>query len=210
MVNLVLQKFNSQKDIERVERFKKTHNLGIAARAFEESLDTIKTNKEWMDRNLNLILKWLTEYNIKLVINDNDQEEIINYRLPKNLKPIHYDLFFQPFFKSTSMPEYFNSSVRIDFTCIHDTSELILNMKNLELYNQTLFIESLTDPDFLFEKDLVYAYSSHSQLFYAKLNQYFKRGHNYSFYAEFKGFIKDDNIGLYKSSYYDSNFDKKY
>lgn len=210
MVNVVLNKLNSQKDLERVEHFMRTNELGIASRAFEESLDTIKANKKWMEKNLNLILKWLIKDKLKSGINENELEEnIINYRIPKNLKPFNYDLFIQPFFKTTTMPEFFNASVRIDFTCVNDTTELILNMKNLELNNETMFIESLTDSNFTLEKNLIFSYSNHSQLFYAKLNQYFKQGHNYSFYVEFMGVIKEDNIGLYRSSYYDANFEKK-
>lgn len=211
LVNVILSKYNSKQEIERVRNFtiKNRDSLGISARAFEESIDNINTNKEWMDKNLNLILRWLTNDKLKSNLNEKDRSSI-NYKLPKNLKPISYNLFVQTFFDSYSTPEYYNASIRIAFTCIHETNELLLNMKNLLLVNDSLLLESLTDNSFTSKSKLFYSYSNDSHIFNVKINEYLKPGHNYSFYVEFKGFIKEDNIGFFKSSFYDSYFNKKW
>ena len=209
MVNLIINKFNSKEDFEKVKNFtiKYKNKMGIAKRAFEEGLDNIKTNMEWMDKNFKSITKWL----LKTVKTDDLNEPKLNYRLSRYLKPYNYNLFLESFFKSTTMPDYYNAKVKIDFTCIKNTNELLLNMKDLELNNNTLLLESTSDTNFISLKRFSYSYNNRTQLFSVDFNnKLFKTGHNYSFHAEFKGFFKDDNIGLFRSSYLDySDYNKR-
>ncbi len=210
MVNLILSKLNSAEDIERVLNFTQKHQnkLGIALRAFEESLDSIVSNKKWMNRNLNVIVKWLSNNQSPFL---NEKEiSAIQYRLPKDLSPINYDLFIQPFFKSNTMPEYYNASIRIDFACLKNTNRLVLNMKSIELYNKTLLLKSETDTNFNTLAQFSYSYNNKTYIFTAEFDKNtFLSGHNYSFYADFKSSIKDDNIGIYRSSYSDFELNEK-
>ena len=76
MVNLIINKFNSKEDFEKVKNFtiKYKNKMGIAKRAFEEGLDNIKTNMEWMDKNFKSITKWL----LKKVKTDDLNEHKLN------------------------------------------------------------------------------------------------------------------------------------
>ena len=210
MVNLILSKFNSDEDIERVLNFtrKPQNKLGIASRAFEESLDSINSNKKWMKKNLKVILKWLSNNQSPFL---NEKEiSALQYRLPKDLSPINYDLFIQPFFKSNTMPEYYNASVKIDFACLKNTNRLVLNMKSIQLYNKTLLLKSTSNINFKTLKQFTYSYSNRTQIFIVELdNTSFISGHNYSFYVEFKSPIKEDNIGIYRSSYSDFDLNER-
>lgn len=132
------------------------------------------------------------------------------YRLPESLEPVHYDLFFQPFFKETQKPEYFEGTTRIEFKCVQDTSFLVLHMKDLELKDETLRLTSLTDKNYKEAKNFKYSYDSETHLFVAEFipEQSFKKGETYVFEVEYKGFTKGDTIGLYRSTYKDGQTEK--
>lgn len=134
------------------------------------------------------------------------------YRLPGDLLPVTYNLFVQPHFNSTTQPEYFDASVQINFKCITDTNDLILHMKDLDLNASTLHINSSTDANFASIKGFEYTYESDSQTFKATLEKTagFRANHMYSFYVQFKGFLKKDNAGFYRSSYVDGKVTKHY
>ncbi len=132
---------------------------------------------------------------------------IKNYRLPKDLKPLSYDIFVQPYFSSITKPEYFDGKVKIKFRCISDTNKLVLHMNNLEIINSTLLIESESDQNYKTSANFAYNYDKETHFLTAELNaaQSFKANNIYSFSADFKGFLKDDNLGFYRSSYNDSD-----
>ena len=134
-----------------------------------------------------------------------------NYRLPKDLKPSNYLIDIKPYFNSTTKPEYFEGKVTIDFECLKDTSVLVLHMNNLELNNSTLVITS-TDSNYVSPKNFVYTYDTETHFFTATFpnSQSFKANNKYSFSVEFKGYLKDDNLGFYRTSYTDKNDQQKY
>ncbi len=63
MPNLVLRvlgKVNTAFGLEKVRRFKHDHpTLGIAMNAYDEVLETVGINVDWLNKNLNLITNWL-------------------------------------------------------------------------------------------------------------------------------------------------------
>jgi hypothetical protein len=128
------------------------------------------------------------------------------YRLPKELEPIHYDLMFDTFFESDTKPEDFNASLKLLFRCIRDTNKLVLNMKDLDLYNSTMKITSQTHASYNSPSGFGYNYNNQTQIFsatFVQQNQWFKAGNNYTFHVEFKGYLKDDDLGFYRTSYTD-------
>ena len=78
-------------------------------------------------------------------------------------------------------------------------------MKDLELNETSLFINSTTDENFVAISGFPYSYDSDSEMFLATFSggNSFKSNHTYSFYVEFKGKLENDNKGFYKSSYFD-------
>lgn len=83
-------------------------------------------------------------------------------------------------------------------------------MKDLELNNSTLKLSSNTDNNFNTQINFNWSYDNETQFFETTIEQIFKKNNNYLFSVEFKGFLKDDNIGFYRSSYTDDNGDKRW
>ncbi len=132
--------------------------------------------------------------------------------MPGDLIPITYALFLQPHFNSTTQPDHYDSTLQLDFKCVQDTNQLILHMRDLELNAPTLLINSTTDDSFTTAANFEYTYNNASQTFRAVLRdpQTFKANHTYSFHAKFKGFLKKDSAGLYRSSYVERGITKHY
>ena len=124
--------------------------------------------------------------------------------------PSLYELTIQPFFKPDKMPEFYNGKVLIHFTCKKDTNTLVLHMKDLELDKATLSLESSTDKDFKKKSSFDYQYDNVTHFFTAKFDQPFRTYNKYTFGVEFKGFTKDDELGFYRSYYFDENKNKKW
>jgi hypothetical protein len=105
------------------------------------------------------------------------------------------------------MPQYFNASLKLHFKCLKNTDKLVLNMKQLELYSSSMSISSTSDLNYIPVKYFLWDYDEETQIFIAYLNenenQSFKMNNNYTFEVEFKGFIKNDNLGFYRTSYVD-------
>jgi hypothetical protein len=62
LVEASLSKLNTKNDLKRVENFIKSHpNLGVATAAFQNGLETIKTNIRWLETNLESLKKWFQD-----------------------------------------------------------------------------------------------------------------------------------------------------
>lgn len=60
LVTSCTSRLNKQTDLNRVENFvKQTSNLGPAAEAFKNAIETIQTNIRWTQMNLKPIREWL-------------------------------------------------------------------------------------------------------------------------------------------------------
>jgi hypothetical protein len=84
-------------------------------------------------------------------------------------------------------------------------------MKDIEIYNSTLKIESFNDSSFNTLNNIAYQYDHDTHFLIINLeNQTFKKGFAYKFSAKFKGYTKNDNAGFYKSSYVDSKNQRRF
>lgn len=128
-----------------------------------------------------------------------------NYRLPNDLAPFYYDLTIQPYFVPTQKPTFYNASIKIYFKCLNQTARLVMHMKELTIDNETLTLKSLDDDSFVTVKNFEWRYDEKTSLFIVDLNQSFVPNKQYLFTASFRGYPKDDNLGFYRSSYFDSN-----
>jgi hypothetical protein len=122
----------------------------------------------------------------------------------------------KPYFNVTTSPDYYKAYVIIKFTCLANTSRLILHKtESTEIVKSSFEVLNLnqTHSGFIPIRNLdsryfidQWSYDAERQFFIVEFaKQIFIRGHNYSVAMEFNGAIKDDNNGFYKSSYvYDS------
>jgi len=210
----VFQDLNTQADLDLIEAFiLKQPDLGSSSNEFANVLEKVKANKRWKDKYSHVIFTWLANKNLQATTTTTTEptkaigqiKTTKQYRLPNSLVPVLYDLFIEPNFTSTTKPENFQATVRIDFKCVHQTNKLTLNMKDLVLNRSTLSLSSTTDRSFVLLKNFSYSYDNESELFTAVFNKEhsFKPNNTYSFHVEFSGLLKDDNKGLFRSSYFD-------
>ncbi len=143
--------------------------------------------------------------------NENNHEKI-NYRLPRDLLPYFYEIFIKPYFNVTQEPDLYIGNVLIKFRCTKTTSKLIVHShENLEINNSSLELSSLSDSNFNTIKKFDWFFDQRTQFFIAdfKRNIFFEN-QNYSLNIGFKGLLKDDNAGIYKSSYRDNEGNKRF
>jgi hypothetical protein len=108
------------------------------------------------------------------------------------------------------MPEFFKGAVSINFTCSKETNKIVLHMKDIDLDNSTLRVSSLSDREFTAMEKFAWTYDPVTQFFVAEVKNSFKVNHNYTFSADYKGYTKYDELGFYRSFYYDSNNSKRF
>ena len=86
-------------------------------------------------------------------------------------------------------------------------------MKDLKLFDKKLLISSSTDKSMNDLSGLKWEYKDETNFLIVDLaskNALFKANHNYTFEVEFKAMIRDDNLGLYRSSYIDDSNQKRF
>lgn len=149
---------------------------------------------------------------------------VTDYRLPRSLKPYHYDLRIKPYFNVTSVPSRYDGHVTIRFTCLEDTSKLVMHINNLRIDNDSIEVALINDSSYDAQngrmaknetrpverlriwKRLTWFLDPRRQFFIVEFGKkVFKKGQNYMVDVSFKGALKDDNSGLYASSYVDSD-----
>jgi aminopeptidase N len=127
----------------------------------------------------------------------------LNYRLPSDLVPNHYDIMLDVQFENQtndnkSFP--YNGFVRIDFTCVRETDQLVFHMNKINITRVTL--KGINDTNF--DSDLVdfkWSFEEKLQFFQASLPKAFKKSLSYSVLIHYTGYLQDDNVGFYRSSY---------
>ena len=163
------------------------------------SIDKIKSNIRWMNSGYLELNKWLNESRTAVVTPE------INYRLPTDLQPFKYDILmnfqFLTTYENNSFP--YEGDVTIYINCVKTTSSLVFHVRNLTIYNSTLSLKSSTDNTFKDINSFDWFIDYEREFFIANLSTSLKSGHNYTFNTKFRGFLKDDNKGFYRSSYVD-------
>ena len=178
-------------------------NQGSAAREVKISRDKIKANINWLKLSYSSIEKFLIEFQPSI--------EKIDYRLPKNLVPYHYNSLVKPQFVNLVNNGYtYEGEVTISFRCIEDTNRLIFHINKLLIVNSTLKVTSLTDTPFTDIVGFSWTNDFERQFFVANLAQTFKANNNYTVFVQFTGYLTDDNAGFYRSSYLDNNQQRRW
>ena len=156
----------------------------------------------------------------------------LDYRLPRSLKPTYYELTLKPFFNVTPKPSNSDGYVVIRFECLEDTSRLILHMNELKVDDSSLELYEVASADFdhkrpnkssliSLAKNFKWQHDQRRQFFIADFGSMndkkkktttttmFRKGKQYVVTIGFVGYLKDDNVGFYASSYTDSDGSKK-
>ena len=132
------------------------------------------------------------------------QPETNDYRLPRDLVPIYYDIKISTNFHDDIEPKDFNGTVKINFLCKNSTDKIILHAKNLLIKNISINIDDLVSI-----KYLQIFYENDKQLLIIQLFDRLILNNHYSVVIEYQGFLLNDNTGLYRASYLDSQNNKR-
>jgi hypothetical protein len=130
----------------------------------------------------------------------------INYRLPNNLKPYHYDITTETKFDSMTEPETFNGRIIIQFHCDQRTNKIVLHQSDLDI--EDIKVVRLSDN---IEMPVgMPLYDDITQFYTIPLSSELENGQNYSISMSYIGQLEDNNVGFYKSFYNDAQGGKKY
>lgn len=121
--------------------------------------------------------------------------------LPKNVKPLHYDLTLEPNFETFK----YEGTVIIEFDVIEDSKSISLNTVDLTIHETTIESAGATissSPTLTYDKD--------SQTTTIGFDQTIPAGQKAKLTQRFTGILNDDMAGFYRSSYKDENGNDKY
>jgi aminopeptidase N len=132
----------------------------------------------------------------------------INYRLPKSLKPLSYDINVKILFNTSIEPSTFDGSIEIRFSCEENTNQIVLNKAYLDIDESSILLSQLFDE---IQIDVVNSsYDSITQLYNLIVSKSLESGKIYSLSMKYKGYIQTAGLGFYKSNYYDANGNLKW
>uniref|UniRef100_T1PH43 Aminopeptidase n=1 Tax=Musca domestica TaxID=7370 RepID=T1PH43_MUSDO len=128
----------------------------------------------------------------------------LNYRLPNNTLPIHYDVEL-----TTNVHDgtkKFTGKVQIDVTIVEATTTLVLHKRQLNILSAK--IESATSAS----EDLTISYEEEREFLTLtrKTNVNFEKDTEWKVTLEYEGELRTDNGGFYLSTYTDADGNERY
>ncbi|BCR83233.1 M1 family metallopeptidase [Aspergillus chevalieri] len=121
--------------------------------------------------------------------------------LPKNVKPVHYDLTLEPDFEKFT----YDGSVVIDLQVTEDTTSISLNSNEIDIKKASVLSQGsviASNPDVSINKD--------TQVATVKFSDTIPAGTSAQLKLDFVGSLNDNMAGFYRSSYKTSDGQTKY
>lgn len=116
--------------------------------------------------------------------------------LPKNVKPLHYDLIVAPDLKDGT----YRGSVSINLEAIEETTSITLNLKETKVVGSAVVLPWKT----IGSKDLVTTYNEKAQTFTVLLRyDTISAGNKFSLKMGFQGSLDTSHWGFFRSSFID-------
>uniref|UniRef100_A0A8D8UND7 Aminopeptidase n=1 Tax=Cacopsylla melanoneura TaxID=428564 RepID=A0A8D8UND7_9HEMI len=129
---------------------------------------------------------------------------VANYRLPRDLIPMHYDLTI---FTDVKEPEFkFDGIVTIHLICIQKTRDLVLHMNNLTLAHDSitrLVKQGIANPseELIPVQPVSHKYDAENEIYSATFETPFITNQEYTVEIAFNGVLNEGLSGFYRSSY---------
>ena len=126
----------------------------------------------------------------------------LNYRLPTDLVPSHYDVKVS-FQFVTELDDSFpyDGEVTIEINCVKTTSKLVLHINEIDIDNSSLSLTGVSDSSFGELKAFRWSNDFTREFFVADLTKELKAGESYRLFMKYTGYLQDDDRGFYRSSY---------
>ncbi|KLP00364.1 putative APE2-aminopeptidase yscII [Fusarium fujikuroi] len=121
--------------------------------------------------------------------------------LPKNVKPLHYDLTLEPNFETFK----YEGTVIIDFDVVEDSTSIALNTVEIDIHETLVEANGATissSPTLDYNKD--------TQTTTVTFDKTIPAGQKARLTQRFTGTLNDDMAGFYRSSYKDEDGNTKY
>jgi aminopeptidase 2 len=121
--------------------------------------------------------------------------------LPKNVKPLHYDLTLEPNFESFK----YEGTVSIELDVVEDTKSISLNTLELNIHQTTITCGGKTissSPKLHYDED--------SQTTKIDFDETIPAGQKATLFHKFSGDLNDNMAGFYRSSYKGANGEDAY
>ncbi|XP_067653450.1 uncharacterized protein [Haliotis asinina] len=198
--------FNTEFHLKQLEAFvNSTADLGTGAAAFSQAIGQTKANIKWMNENYPVIKQWLTDLGYYKDHNQKEPSTSEDIFLPKDVKPISYDLEMKPnMYEGDPASFTFEGSVTIHIRCLQPTRDVTLHINKLNITSGSIEVGP--------ESGGVGAvtYVSHeenqvSQFLTIHVNEDLKKDSLYYLKMNFTGPLRDDLAGFYLSSYKTGN-----
>lgn len=133
----------------------------------------------------------------------------INYRLPTALKPYLYDITTKTAFDSLTQPTYFDGVVHIDMECLTATNTIILHQSDIKIDNSSINVTDLNNAAFTVNI-VSTSYDNETEFYKITLSAQLTKGAKYRLSMNYRADLRTDNVGFYKSFYYDNDRNKRY
>ena len=134
------------------------------------------------------------EYDTKKKLLDTKGREFAykQMRIPKDIRPVHYDLFLHPNLDTL----HFKGKVQILIRCFNSTSKIIFHMKKLHAKNIRVLDEKNGE---IKVKDM--SENEERNLVILQLDEELKKDNEYRLAMDFRGKLANNMEGFYKSEY---------
>jgi aminopeptidase N len=130
----------------------------------------------------------------------------LDYRLPTDLVPSHYDVKVSFQFVTISYNSFpYDGEVTIDISCAKTTSKLVLHINKIDIDNSSLTLTGISDTSFGELKDFRWYNDFTREFFIADLTKQLKADQTYRLFMKYTGYLQDDLRGFYRSSYIRNN-----
>lgn len=121
--------------------------------------------------------------------------------LPKNVKPIHYDLTLEPDLESFK----YNGTVTIELDVVEDTKSISLNTSEIDIHET-----KVTSGDSVISSSPKLSYNEDAQTTKVEFDQTIPAGSKAKLFHKFTGTLNDNMAGFYRSSYKDEQGNEKW
>lgn len=121
--------------------------------------------------------------------------------LPKNVKPLHYDLTLEPNFETFK----YDGHVTIDLDVLEDTKSITLNTVEIEIHETTISTDAAT-----VSSSPTVTTDEEAQTTKVEFEQVIPAGSKAKLYHKFTGVLNDKMAGFYRSSYKNEKGEEKW
>ncbi|XP_076438167.1 uncharacterized protein LOC143277263 isoform X2 [Babylonia areolata] len=186
--------FSSQFDMYRLDLLESSGDTSAYAPAIQRARTNTATNMRWLQSHQTALANWLQR--------EEEEEERINYRLPTNVRPRHYQVSLQPHIYGLDPAAFtFDGQVTIWVQCLQATDLLTLHVDRLTVSDQDVSVKQVNSQKELFQSS---SYDQSRHFWHLQLTDPMEAGKEYEVEVRhFSGPLSTDGAGLYVSRYRD-------